>query len=92
MAEIKYQVDVSQMFTREQYEKLIEKIKRHGKHHLFFQGESIVAVRDTAMSSRSTKLWIANYTRMGLPPYLMLLKDIEYAIETYGREPHDPAK
>lgn len=83
MAEIKLEIDVREIFTREEYDALIAKIKRHGKHHLYFQGEKIVAVRDSALGNRDTKLWIGNYTRMCLPPYVLMLKDIEYAIESY---------
>lgn len=83
MAEVILEIDVREMFKREDYEKLLDKIRRHGKHHLYFQGETIVSVRDSALGNRDTKLWIGNYTRRCIPPYAMLLKDIEYAIETY---------
>lgn len=83
MAEVTLEVDVREMFTREDYDRLVEKITGHGKHHLFFQGEQVVAVRDSALGSRNTSLWIANYTRLCLPPYVLLLKDIDYAIKSY---------
>ena len=83
MAEVKIDIKVMDLFTPNDYEDLEKKVKRHGAHQLYFQGEGVRIVRDTPESSHIKELHIKRITSKTLPPYLLLLKDIEYAIENY---------
>ena len=83
MAEVLIDIKVMDLFTPRDYQTLESKVKRHGAHQLYFQGEGIRIVRDTPESSHIKELHIKRVTSKTLPPYLLLLKDIEYAIENY---------
>jgi hypothetical protein len=83
MAEVLIELKVMDLFTPEDYEELKKRIRRYGAQRLYFQGDGIRVVRDKSISSHVKELFINKYTSKSLPPYVLLLKDIENAIENY---------
>lgn len=83
MAEVLIELKVMDLFTPDDYEELKKRIRKHGAQRLYFQGDGIRVVRDKSISSHVKELFINKYTSKSLPPYVLLLKDIEHAIENY---------
>lgn len=83
MAEVIVELSSMDLFPEDEYQKLVDRIRRDGPHKLYFQGDGIRMVRDKGFSSHINDLFIKRYTAKLLPPYILLLKDIDDAIKSY---------
>ena len=75
--------EVEKLFTRDEYDSMLAKIKRRGTYHLFFAFGRVTAFRESLVDNKDPELWINKYRGDSLPPYELILADINNAYESY---------